>query len=325
MNHISLDWTCKRFRPCLFGSLLCLGGMAEIDLHRISILIAVAEEGSVSKAAERLGMTQPALGRQVAALEKALGTPLVNRSNRGSTLTVAASGYLREVRPLLDRLEQANRKLRRNSDAAIRIAIGFVGSMSVSQIPKIVSAYREVAPNVTLHLEESNNEGVLRSLHEGRIDLGLMALPVSDDTMRMKLLYRESIFAVMPEDHPLASLETIPSSLLAKEPLVLCPREAAPAFYDAIVLHLAPDGQRLNVVQEVEGKQVLAGLVKAGVGLSILPASFTQLLNDGLVHRQVDPDFPQAEMAAVWRPERAKAVLPLVTLAVRCCASPPMS
>jgi DNA-binding transcriptional LysR family regulator len=295
--------------------------MAEINLRRISYLIAVAEEGSVSKAAERLGMTQPALGRQVAELEKALGTPLVNRSNRGSALTLAGTGYVREVRPLLNRLDQANRKVTRNCDGTVRIAIGFVGSMSASQIPKIVSAYREAAPGVTLHLEESNNEGVLRNLHEGRIDIGFMALPIRDETLRMKLLYRESLLAVMPNDHPLACQETIPAELLAKQSLILCPRESAIAFYDSIRLHLAPSGQRLNVVQEVEGKQILAGLVRAGVGLSILPASFAHTFKDGLVHRPVVPAFPQAEMAAVWRSENASAIMPLVRVAYQCCST----
>jgi DNA-binding transcriptional LysR family regulator len=273
-----------------------------MELRQLRYFVAVAEELHFRRAAERLHISQPPLSQQIRALEDELGFPLLTRSRRRVQLTPAGEAFLRDARALLGELEGAVATARRiDAGQTGRLRISFVGSALLSIVPGAVERFRESRPGVEIELRERSTIDQLRAVRAGVVDVGLVRPPIEDDDeLRVQTVLRERTVAALPSAHELAALRRIPLHRLAAEPLVLFPREQAPGYHDLLIGALAGARAGPRVIQYAPEMLTIIGLVAAGMGVSLAPASVSRLALEGVTYRPVT-GAPLSELVAVTR------------------------
>lgn len=287
-----------------------------MELRHLRYFVALAEELHFGRAADRLGVAQPPLSRQIAQMEAELGTPLFSRTSRRVTLTAAGAAYLERVRRILADVEGAARVALRAADGqAGQLRVGFTSHLAYRFLPELLGAFRGTrTPEVAVEARELSTAQQTKALHDGEIDLGLLTLPVGDESLIIRRLFREPIVLVLPAGHRLArgSADTpVELANLRGEPFVLCPRYHRAGSTQTILDHCRQAGFEPRVTQEIEHKQALVGLIAAGVGLSLLPQSMTGLLHEGVTPRWLTPPLPPLELVAAWRRPEGSADSPL--------------
>jgi len=273
-----------------------------MELRQLRYFVAVAEELHFRRAAERLHISQPPLSQQIRALEDELGFALLIRTRRRVQLTPAGEAFLRDARALLGELDGAVATARRiDAGQTGRLRIGFVGSALLSIVPGTVERFRASRPGVAIELRERSTVDQLRAVAAGVIDVGLVRPPIDDDGgLRAQTVLRERTVAALPAGHPLAALGRVPLRRLADEPLVLFPRDQAPGFHDLLIGALADTGAGPRVLQYAPEMLTIIGLVAAGIGVSLAPASVARLALDGVAYRPVE-GAPSSDLVAITR------------------------
>jgi DNA-binding transcriptional LysR family regulator len=273
-----------------------------VELRQLRYFVAVAEELHFRRAAERLHISQPPLSQQIRALEEELGFALLVRTRRRVELTPAGAAFLRDARALLSELDSAVAGARRiDAGQTGRLRINFVGSALLSIVPGSVERFRRARPGVALELRERATVDQLRAVRAGLADVGLVRPPIEqDDSVRVETVLRERTLAALPAAHPLAALRRVPLRRLAAEPLVLFPRDQAPGFHDLLIDSLAGAGSAPRVIQYAPEMLTIIGLVAAGTGVSLVPASVARLALDGVAYRPVT-GAPRSELVAITR------------------------
>ncbi|MGA9859005.1 MAG: LysR substrate-binding domain-containing protein [Solirubrobacteraceae bacterium] len=273
-----------------------------MELRQLRYFVAVAEELHFRRAAARLHISQPPLSQQIAALEEELGCRLLERTRRHVALTAAGEVFLRDARATLAELDVAV-STARAIDAGLAgvLRVGFVGSALLSTVPDAVQRFRRARPGVEVELRERSTVEALRALSTGAIDVGLVRPPIeSDASLHTEVVRRERTIAALPAGHPLTALRRVPLRRLAGEPLVLFPRRQAPGFHDLLVGRLAATGASPRVVQYAPEMLTIIGLVAAGIGVSLVPASLSHLALPGVAYRPLS-GAPDADLVAVTR------------------------
>jgi DNA-binding transcriptional LysR family regulator len=273
-----------------------------MELRQLRYFVAVAEELHFRRAAERLHISQPPLSQQIRALEDELGFALLVRTRRRVELTPPGEAFLRDARALLGELEGAVATARRiDAGQSGRLRINFVGSALFSIVPGTVERFRRSRPAVELELRERPTADQLRAVRTGLADVGLVRPPIEDDgELTVRTVLRERTVAALPAAHALAKLTRVPLRRLAAEPLVLFPRDQAPGFHDLLIDALAGVGSPPRVIQYAPEMLTIIGLVAAGTGVSLVPASVQRLALDGVAYRPVT-GAPRSELAAITR------------------------
>jgi len=281
-----------------------------MELRQLRYFVAVAEELHFRRAAARLHMSQPPLSQQIQQLETEMGCRLLTRSRRRVELTPAGAAFLSDARAVLAELDGAVATARRiDAGQTGRLRINFVGSALVSIVPDVVQRFRAAHPLVEVDLHERSTVDQLRSVKSGAADVGLIRPPLEPDSeLNVEIVLRERTVAALPADHPLAALKRNPLRRLAAEPLVLFPRDQAPGFHDLLISSLAGTGVTPRVAQYAPEMLTIIGLVAAGIGVSLVPASVERLALGGVAYRPVG-GAPAAELAAITRADDASPLV----------------
>ncbi|WP_411390595.1 LysR substrate-binding domain-containing protein [Pseudomonas sp. MPB23] len=283
-----------------------------MELRHLRYFIAVAEELHFGRAAQVLGISQPPLSQQIQALEQEVGARLFERTNRRVELSEAGRLFLHEARLVLAQVDKA-------ADVARRAQLGELGELKIgftssapfnSSIPQAIFAFRQAFPAVHLHLQEMSSTQVAESLVDESIQVGLMRPLPLPDSLSMVELMREPLVAVLNADHPLVhgSERGLHLAQLAQEPFVFFPRSYGSGLY-AQLLNLARDaGFSPHFAQEAGEAMTIIGLVAAGLGVSVLPASYQRIRIDGVVYRTL---LDQEAVTAVWLVQRKGVQTPM--------------
>lgn len=299
-----------------------------IELRHLRYFAAVAEELHFGRAAERLGIAQPPLSQQIKSLEEFVGYALFERRPQ-VRLTTAGEALLEVARRTLAQVEEGLELTRRaGRGEAGRITVGFAASILTTTLPEILRNYREQFPGVELRLRELSSAAQAAALAEGGIDVGFVreAAVVPGSDLVCEPILREEFVAVLPPAHTLAGREQLPLVDLAEEPFVHFPRAVAPALFDQIAEACGRAGFRPRVVQEAQEWLTIIGLVEAGLGVSLVPASFRRLRWGGVQYRPLGPQREFTDIFVCWRSAPVvPAVLPLVRIARGYRANSPSS
>jgi DNA-binding transcriptional LysR family regulator len=261
-----------------------------MELRHLKYFVAVAEELHYGRAARRLNLSQPPLSQQIKQLEDEIGVRLLSRTRRRVELTPAGLVFLEEARRILAASEEAVRRtIRADRGETGRLAVGFIGSANYSVLPQVIREYRRRYPDVEVSLTEMNTSHQLEALREGRIHVGFMRPPggIEDDGFSVEPVYREPLVAAMPRNHPLGREAELPLRLLAKEPFIMIPRQRGPGFFDFIIALCQQEGFSPHVVLEASQFHTVVGLVAAGIGIAVLPASMQRSRMEGVAFRTI--------------------------------------
>jgi DNA-binding transcriptional LysR family regulator len=271
-----------------------------MDLRQLRYFVAVADAGSLTRAADGLHLAQQSLSEQVRALEAEVGAALFERSSRGVRLTEVGTVLLREARPVLAQASRALETARRAARGeAGELRVGFLSSVANYMLPPVVRAFRDRHPEVTLHVEDVSIADLVERLRTGELDAGLSRPPLVDD-LETEAVLREPVAAVLPEGHRLAGREELTLAELADEPWVLTPRSSWPPWHRQYDEDYARAGFAPRVVQRADTVQNLLALVAAGVGVTRLTMSARTLRDSGVAFVPLAGD--EAAVVVVWRP-----------------------
>jgi DNA-binding transcriptional LysR family regulator len=281
-----------------------------VELRHLRYFVAVAEELNFTRAARRLHVSQPPLGQQIRQLEEELGVLLFERTKRRVSLTEAGRVFLEAAEGTLRQAETAAELARRAGRGEVgSLTIGFISSASYEVLPRMLRAYRARHPEVRLQLKQMATSRQVHALSERTLHLGFLGERLQEDWLEQHVVAREPLLAVVPTTHPLAGLERIRLEQLASEPFVMHPRRAAPKNYDRIVVLCQRAGFSPNVEQEALEMQTRAGLVAAGMGVSLLPASVRHLRIDGIACLPLEDEIDPVEIIATWRRDHSSPLL----------------
>jgi DNA-binding transcriptional LysR family regulator len=265
-----------------------------MELRHLRYFVAVAEEGHVTRAAERLGIQQPPLSQQIRALETELEVQLFRRKPRGVELTQAGEALLAEARVILDRVERATSTARRTARGeAGRIGLGFTSSASFHPfVPRVIRAFRETHPLVALSLEEGGTAELVEGLRAERIDAAFVRSPIGPAAeLIVHSVLEEEMVAALPAGHRLAggaAATRMPLADLAGEIFILYRRPLGPGLYDAIIAACQRAGYSPQIGQEAPRMLSTLSLVAAGLGVTLIPASMQRLRVNGVAYRRLD-------------------------------------
>ncbi|WP_299626230.1 LysR substrate-binding domain-containing protein [Pelagibius sp.] len=265
-----------------------------MDLRHLRYFVTVAEEGHITRAAERLGIQQPPLSQQIRALEEELEVQLFRRKPRGVEMTEAGKALLVDARRILDEVEGALSRAKRTARGEQgRLEVGFTSSAPFHPfVPRVIRLFRENHPKVSLVLEESGTSNLVAALRAERLDVAFIrsAMPKGEG-IRVYPLLDEEMFAALPKGHPLARArnEHLKLTYLAAEPLVLYRRASGPGLHDGIVAACRTAGFNPRIVQEAPRITSTLNLVAAGLGASLVPESLRRMRLEGVVFRPLAP------------------------------------
>ncbi len=263
-----------------------------VELRQLHCFVAVSEERSFRRAAERLRMTQPPLSRQIKRLETELGVELITRTTRSVDLTDAGMAFLKRAKRILAEVEEAEAEAK-GAEAGLRgrLDVGFISSATLNLLPPSVRLFRERYGGVEIRLKELTSGQQVDALYEGEIRVGLVRLPLRAPGLRFEPLQEESFLVALPSGHPLAALESVPLEAMVDQPLIFFTRQLMPSLHAQIVELFQRVGAFPNVVQHAVHLQTILGLVASDVGLAILPEPAERLSREGVVYRSLDaPD-----------------------------------
>jgi DNA-binding transcriptional LysR family regulator len=281
-----------------------------VELRHLEYFVAVAEELHFGRAAARLRIAQPPLSQQIRKLEEELEVQLFYRTKRHVQLTEVGEIFLEEARQTLAQAARAREMAQKASRGELgRLAIGFVGSAVSEALPLLLVRFRERFPDVELTLRELTTSQQIRALREGRIQIGLLRPPINDVTLSVETLLKEPLLVALPEQHLLAARRSLSVETLANERFIIFPRPQGPGLYDQIISLCQQAGFSPHIVQEAIQMQTILGLVAAGLGIALIPASARHLRSGEVVYCTLQPSVIHVEMALAWPKDAASPVL----------------
>lgn len=282
-----------------------------MELRHLRYFVAVAEEGSIGRAAERLHMAQPPLTRQIAQLERELGATLLTRTNRGVELTNAGRVLLDDARRMLHFAEQAgDRAVRAGDGLTGRLDIALFGTGIFGAIPMMLRAFRAEFPDVKIVLHNMAKAEQLEALAHRTIDLAFNRVVQPQPGITAETLLMERLYVAIPEDHPLAARTAVRLAELEGEPLVLFPAVTRPSFIDVALRMCRDAGFEPNVVAEVDDVVHGIALVASGGALALIPESGRNLRVPGLINRPLtESSVSHIELCCIYRTDDQSPVL----------------
>jgi len=272
------------------------------ELRHLVYFREVARQLHFRRAAEALSIAQPALSRQVAQLEAALGVRLLSRSSRRVELTQAGSALVERIEPVLAALRRIPADLEAVAEGRVgRLRVAFTGLAMATVLPDILRDFHRRFPGIRLELNESPTSAQIAALQAGEIDCGLFPPDAPSPGIHTTVLLRERNGILLPADHPLRAKKAVRLRDLAGTPFVLFPRALNPGFYDRVLAAFAAAGVAPRIAEEVWPRANGVGLVRAGVGATFVCPSEAKHLPQRVVFRKLVGPAPESRLVVGWR------------------------
>lgn len=272
------------------------------ELRHLVYFREVARQLHFRKAAETLGVAQPALSRAVAQLETALDSDLLNRTRRGVEVTAAGKLLLDRIEPQLRALAAIPRDLLALAGGQVgHVRVAFTGLAMATVLPPLIREFHRRHPGIRLELSESPTSAQLTALLAGEISCGFFHPDAPTPGVRTHVLLRERNGLLLPSAHPLAKSTTLRLRDLAATPFVLFPRAHNPGFYDRILAAFASAGITPRIAEEVWPRANGIGLVRAGLGATFITPSEARHLPPEVSFHPLSGPAPESRLVLGWR------------------------
>ncbi len=257
-----------------------------MELRQLRTFCIVADELNLTRAAERLHMTQPPLSRKIKRLEDEVGSRLFIRSPQGMALTATGQFLYDQAQQLLAKVDTIATTIKRmEGRQRPLLGIGFVPSVFYGHLPLLARKLRQ-KNEVELTLVEMTTVQQIQALKAGQIDIGFGRLRIDDPEVEQLVLFDEPLLAALPEGHPLEG-KTLSLEELSQYPFILFPAKPRPSLADMVQGLFLRRGIKIQVVQETNELQTALGLIASGLGVTLVPAQVTNVQRNGIVYARL--------------------------------------
>jgi len=298
--------------PILCRLVPYLGGMGRaMELRHLRYFVAVAEEGSLTLAAERrLHTAQPSLSRQIRDLEYEVGAQLMIRSAHGIELTAAGRAFLDHARLALAQVDAAREAARRAAQPAkLSFALGFLTGKEIDWLPEAIRLLRDELPSIEITVSSQYSPDLADALVRGKLDVAFLRREVRADLM-FKLVATEPFVVVLPSDHRLASYEAINPHEIVGETFIAV-SNTAPVGRKVVDDYLRRSGIDIKPDHEADHLAMAMSLVASTRGVALLPAYARNLLPSSLISRPLQGEVPTIDLVVGYSKTNTSPILKL--------------
>ncbi|MEZ5949539.1 MAG: LysR family transcriptional regulator [Planctomycetaceae bacterium] len=280
---------------------------ASMELDQLRYFLSVAEHQNFTRAAEGLGISQPALSRSIQKLEEELGQPVFERKTRSVSLTDAGTLLQARAQQVLTILEDTKAEITDDGHSG-RVRVGAIPTIAPYFLPEVLQQFSREFPRATLVVQENTTDNLLKSCTQGEIDLAILAVPVPARYLEVEELFEEELLLVLPPDHPLVDKDKIRLQDVEPYPFVLL--DEAHCLSDNIVSFCRQRSFHPVAVERASQLAMVQELVSLSHGVSMIPAMARQLdLSNRRVYRSFTGKKPTRTIAVVWNPYRFQSRL----------------
>ncbi|MFE7638229.1 LysR family transcriptional regulator [Kitasatospora sp. NPDC057518] len=290
----------------------------DVDTRLLRYFATVAEEGSLTRAAERLFVSQPALTKQIRQLETQLGVPLFTRSRAGMALTEPGRALLARVPALLADWDRALRETKSTADRAARVLrVGFMASAANETTQRIIAEFARRRPGWRVDMRQASWSDPTAGLADGDVDAALLRVPFPGrENLRVEVLFAEPRWIALPAAHPLAARDVIPFRDLWDEPFVAAPPETG-WWREYWLAADEREGHPVRIGAVTDQPDAWLSAIANGYGIALTPESSARFYaRPGITYRPVSGVSP-SRVGIAWAP--ADDANPVVQDFVRCC------
>jgi DNA-binding transcriptional LysR family regulator len=297
-----------------------------MELRHLRYFLALAEELSFTRAAERVGIAQPPFSQQIRALEQEMGVRLVDRTPRRVVLTEAGTVFAERARFILSRVGEAvvvTQQIGRGLSG--HICVGFTESGCFHPaVTRTLLEFRQAYPALHVTLQENKSTNLVAMIREGTVDAAFIRPPFeADEVVAYIPLLHEKMVVAVPRGHRLASRKATTLAGLSEEVFVFYHRDVRPGLTDTVIAACERSGFRPRLSQEAPQLTSTLNLVAAGLGISIVPESLKHLRTNDIVYLRLTGDAPQAALGLASRADgRSAAVGNFIAVALRIADDP---
>ncbi|MEM5399362.1 MULTISPECIES: DNA-binding transcriptional regulator HcaR [Paraburkholderia] len=280
-----------------------------MELRHLRYFIAVADELSFTRAAQRLHTAQPSLSQQIRNLEDEVGTPLFERTRRKVELTDAGKVFLAEARLVVAQADRAVARARQVGQGRATVTIGFVPAAEIRVFPVILPRLRLRFPEVNVELRSLPTAEQEDALLRGDIDVAFMRRPVVSPELRSEVVLTEPLVVVLPSAHPLAKQKRIAPVQLSGEPFISTHPQFSGQVHSVVEAYCEAHGIERKVAQVATNILLNLNLVGMGLGYALLPAYVSSLTSSAICTRPLEGEPPTIDLLMVSRKEPHAAEL----------------
>jgi LysR family transcriptional regulator, benzoate and cis,cis-muconate-responsive activator of ben and cat genes len=281
-----------------------------MDMRRLRYFVAVAEEANIGRAAQRLNISQPPLTRQIQQLEVEIGTPLFQRTRKGVRMTNAGQVLFEEARNLLVLATRARERTRlAGLGQSGRLDVGVFGS-NILAIPQLLQTFRQQFPDVEVVVHAMNKEKQLEALYDRRVTVGFNLLGLNLAGIGNEKVRAEPLVVAVGANDALSKRASIALADIADRPMVIFASGPRPNLMDMIFALCLDEGFQPTISQEVVDSVTAVALVAAGFGVSLVPATVSQLNLPGVVFRRLNRSPPvTVDLNCIYRRDDTSLIL----------------
>ena len=278
-----------------------------MEFVQLRYFLQVAERGSFTRAAEDVGISQPALSRSIQKLEEELGQPVFERKTRSVSLTDAGTLLQARAQQVLSILEDTKAEIIDDGHSG-RVRVGAIPTIAPYFLPEILRRFSAEFPKATVVVQEDTTDVLLRSCTQGEIDLAVVALPIAAKYMEVEELFKEELLLVLPPGHPLADKPKIRVSDVEPFPFVLLGE--AHCLSGNIAAFCRQRSFQPVAVERTSQLTMVQELVSLSHGVSMVPAMARNCdQSDRRIYRSLTNPKPMRTIAVVWNPYRFESRL----------------
>lgn len=269
-----------------------------MNFKQLTYFMAVADELHFGRAAERLGIAQPPLSRQIKQMEEELGAILFNRGRSSISLTQAGERLVLRGRDILNAVDDTRREvLRIGQGAEGRLRIGFVGSSTYGILPNIIKSFRATYPDINLSLIPMNNAQLHRQLVGREIDVAFARPALIDAEFAVKKLMEERLILAVPDTLDTGAGKVADLHLLKTQNMILYPEYPRPSFADFVLTACRDAGVTVSHPVFTMDLQTALSLVAIGEGLCIVPESVGSAQRNGIKWLPIEPETARTALS----------------------------
>lgn len=259
-----------------------------MDIRELRSFVLLGEQLHFGRAAKLMNLSQPALTKQIRRMEDELGTLLFERGKQGTKLSTFGETFLKEARSTVRSFDELMDRGKRAAEGETgRLGIGF-GFPTFELVPRLIVRLREVAPGIEVSLRDMSTAEQMAALNAGAIDLGFLRLPVPKHLKTLPVV-RDRLALVSSANSPLPANAGLAEC--RDQPFVALSETRAPGFFEHMLAMCGKHGYHPKVVQQVPELTTAMALVRAGLGVAIIPESFWNSRIEGVrIHRLKDRD-----------------------------------